>query len=133
MLQADTTKSIARVLSRRVEIVNKEVEIYLMGDSSCVAALFRPTITIKNILLRNVVLTVKQRIKEILDMIPLAKVQMCWIPGEENSSDPVSKLFMDPFKQTNTNLFRLGPTCFRTDDEKCVFLEITKNHETYKP
>ena len=40
MLQADTTKSIARVISRRVEIVNKEVEIYLMGDSSCVAALF---------------------------------------------------------------------------------------------
>ena len=40
---------------------------------------------------------------------------------EENSSDPVSKLFTDPFKQTNTNLFRLGPTCFRTDDEKCVF------------
>ena len=66
-------------------------------------------------------------------MIPLAKVQMCWIPGEENSSDPVSKLFMDPFKQTNTNLFRLGPTCFRTDDEKCVFLEITKTHKTYKP
>ena len=81
MLQADTTKSVAKVLSRRIEIVNKEVEIYLMGDSSCVAALFSPTITIKNILLRNIVVTVKQRIREILDMIPLAKVQMCWIPG----------------------------------------------------
>ena len=35
------------------------------------------------------VVTVKQRIQEILDMIPHAKVKMCWIPGEENSSDPV--------------------------------------------
>ena len=43
----DTTKSIARVISRRLEIANKEVKIYLKGDSICVAALFSPTITIK--------------------------------------------------------------------------------------
>ena len=112
-------------------MANKEVEVYLMGDSSCVAALFSPTITIKNILLHNVVVTVKQRIQEIIDMIPQAKVQMCWIPGEENSSDPVSKLFMDPFRQANTNLFRFGPTCFRINEEKYGFLEISKSHEKY--
>ena len=87
---------------------------------------------IKNILLRNVVVTVKQRIQEIVDMIPHAKVQMCWILGEENSIDPVSKLFMDPFRQANINLFRFGPTYFRTNEDKYVFLEITKSHETYK-
>ena len=46
ILQIDTTKSVARVLSRRPEIANKEVEVYLMGDSSCVAAMLSPTITI---------------------------------------------------------------------------------------
>ena len=64
-------------------------------------------------------------------MIPQARMQMCWIPGEENSSDPVSKLFMDPFRQANTNLFRFGPTCFRTNEDKYVFLEVTKSHEIY--
>ena len=110
ILQIDTTKAVARVLSRRPEIANEEVEVYLMRESSCVAALLSPTITIKKILLRNVVVTVKQRIQEIIEMIPQARVQMCWIPGEENSSDPVSKLFMDPFRKANTNLSRFCPT-----------------------
>ena len=38
---------------------------------------------------------------------------------------------MDPFRQSNTYLFRFGPTCFRTNEEKYVFLEVTKSHETY--
>ena len=38
---------------------------------------------------------------------------------------------MGPFRQANTNLFRFGPTCFRTNEEKYVFLQITKSHETY--
>ena len=38
---------------------------------------------------------------------------------------------MDPFRQANTNLFKFGPTCFRTDEDKYVFLEVTKLHETY--
>ena len=38
---------------------------------------------------------------------------------------------MDPFRQANTNLFRFGPTCFRTNENKHVFLEVTKSHEIY--
>ena len=38
---------------------------------------------------------------------------------------------MDPFKQANTNLFRFGPTCFRTNEDRYVFLEVTKSHEIY--
>ena len=64
-------------------------------------------------------------------MLPEVTVQLCWIPGEANSSDLVSKLFQDPFKQANSNLFRFGPTFFRTNEVKHIFLEVTKSYEKY--
>ena len=105
ILLADLTKSLARVLSRREEVADRILNIFMMGDSTCVACLFSPSITIKNVLLRNIVVTVKQRVREILEMLPESTVQLCWIPGDTNSSDLVSKLFQDPFTQVNSNLF----------------------------
>ena len=105
----------------------------MMGDSKCVACLFSPSITIKNVLLRNVVTTVKQRVREILEMLPESTVQLCWIPGETDSSDLVSKLFQDPFTQTNSNLFRFGPDCFRTDGTRYISLGVIKSSERYFP
>ena len=93
ILHADLTKSISRVLSRRLEIEDRKLSIFMMGDSTCVACLFSSSITIKNVLLRNVVITVRQRVREILEMLPESTVQLCWIPGETNSSDLASKLF----------------------------------------
>ena len=70
ILQADLINSLARVLSRRQELASKKLNIFMMGDSTCVACLFSPTITIKNVLLRTVFVTVKQRIREIIEMLP---------------------------------------------------------------
>ena len=64
-------------------------------------------------------------------MLPQVKVQLCWISGEVNSSDLVSKLFQDPFRQANSNLFRFDPSCFRTNENKHIFLEVTKSYERY--
>ena len=97
------------------------------------ACLFSPSITIKNVLLRNVVTTVKQRVKAILEMVPESTVQLGWIPGKSNSADMVSKLFHDPFTQASFNLFGFGPDCFRNDGTKHIFLELTKSLEKYFP
>ena len=64
-------------------------------------------------------------------MLPEVKVQLCWTPGEKNSSNLESKLFQDPFRQANSNWFRFGPSCFRTNENKHIFLEVTKSYERY--
>ena len=64
--------------------------------------------------------------REIIEMLPETTIQLCWIPGETNSSDLVSKLFQDPFTQASSNLFRYDPKCFRTNEAKYIFLEVTK-------
>ena len=46
----------------------------------------------------------------------------------------VSKKFHNPFVQTKSNLFRLGPECFRENDGiKHIFLELTRCSEKYFP
>ena len=35
------------------------------------------------------------------------------------------------FRQANSNLFRFGPSCFRTNENKHIFLEVTKSYEKY--
>ena len=76
ILQMDLSKIMVRVLARREEISQKKLNILLVGDSTCVACLFNPGITIKNILLWNVVTTLKQRIKDILEIVPESTVKL---------------------------------------------------------
>ena len=109
----DLTNSIVRVLARGEEISQKKLNILLVGDSTCSACLFSPSITIKNVLLCNVVTDVKQRIKEVLEMVPESTVQLALVPSHDNSADMVSKMFHNPFVQTNSNLCRHGLECFR--------------------
>ena len=72
----DITKAIDRVIEKRPEIVVKKLIILLAGDSKCTACLFSPHLSIKNMLLRNIVTTVRQRCQEILEMLPSSKIQL---------------------------------------------------------
>ena len=67
-------------------------------------------------------------------MVPESTVQLACVASNDNSADMVSKMFYNPFDQTNSNLFHLGPPCFRENDGvKHVFLEMTKCTEKYYP
>ena len=52
------------------EMQQMPLEIILYGDSSCVAALFNPTLAIKNSLLRTAVYGTIQRAKTIIEIMP---------------------------------------------------------------
>ena len=79
----------------------KPVEIILYGDSSCVAALFNPTLAIKNSLLRTAVYGTIQRAKQILSLMPNAVIYFSWIAGTDNAADLVLKFFIDPIQAMN--------------------------------
>ena len=132
ILQMDTIKSIVRVIERRPELVGKELTILLAGDSTSTACLFAPHLAIKSMLLRNVIRTVRQHCKDILEMLPRANIQLLWIESEENSADKASKLFFDPINQTYMRVYREGPDCLRDNKaKKHTFLKITKESEIY--
>ena len=76
-------------------------------------------------------MTVKRIVREILEMLSESTVQLCWIPGETISSDLVSKLFQDPFTQTNSYLFPFGTECSRTNEMKYILFEVTNPSERY--
>ena len=77
------------------EMQQMVLEIILYGDSSCVAALFNPTLAIKTI----------QRAKTVIEMMPNAQIFFSWIAGTENAADLVSKVFIDPIAAINSDLF----------------------------
>ena len=69
------------------EVQLKPIEIILYGDSSCVAALFNPTLAIKNSLLRTAVYGTIQRAKTILEMLPNPIIYFSWIAGTDNAAE----------------------------------------------
>ena len=89
------------------EVQLKAKEIIFYGDSSCVAALFNPTLAIKNSLLRTAVYGTIQRAKTILEMLPNPIIYFSWIAGTDNAADLVSKSF---HRSNCSNEFRSVPT-----------------------
>ena len=59
-------------------LTKKRLEVLLAGDSAYTAYLFAPKITINDMLLRNIVV-VRQRCKEIIQMLPNATISLVWI------------------------------------------------------
>ena len=57
VLQLYMSKTMARVLGRKRELCNKDMEVLLAGDSALPLVVFAPQITIKKMLLRNIMVT----------------------------------------------------------------------------
>ena len=109
------------------ELQVKPLEIMLYRDSSCVAALFNPSLAIKNSLLRTAVYGTIQRAKQVLTLMPNAVVHFSWIAGTENAADLVSKVFIDPIQAMNSDLFRHGGTFMLTKEYKGeIFMTIRR-------
>ena len=108
-LQAEETKKIARVLSHRPGIRDLELEIVMGGDSICIATLYNPKLSLKNILLKSAVWAVKHKGREIIKLLPKAVIRICWMDGKSNAADSTSKLMFDNISIINSRMYRHGP------------------------
>ena len=127
ILQMDCTKSIVRVLSRREEISQKKLSILLVGPVR--VWLVRSVLALPSRIDSSATLS-----EEVLEMVPESTVKLAWVASNDNSADMVSKMFYNPFDQTNSNLFHYGPPCFRENNGvKHISLEMTKCTEKYYP
>ena len=134
-LQADVTKALCSIISMKKEYHLQQIPIIMLGDSLCVAAMFSPHITLKNTLLRTAISSTKTRAREILDNLPNAVIFFSYLPGTENSSDLVSKLFMNPINAINSSFYREGPEMLKKKStmKGLVFMRISKEEETFIP
>ena len=104
------------------------MNFYFYGDSSCIANLFNPALTLKNMLLRAAVYGTIQRGMDIVEMLPNTVIHLSWIPGEDNAVDLISKVFLDPISIVNSEFCRSGGEFMCTDDHQgAVFMTIDKN------
>ena len=108
-LQSDYFKMVIQVLSHRPEIKNSPIDVILAGDSLCTASLYNRSIVIKNVLIRGSVATVKERWREILNLLPQSNIYLTWLEGKYKTADASSNLFFNQVEVINTDLYRHGP------------------------
>merc|ERR1712215_77567 len=61
--------------------------------------------------------------------LPHAKIIINWIPGTDNPADLLSKLVMDPVKESSTSFYKTGPASFKSKSRimENTFMTITKD------
>ena len=113
----------------------KDFEIISVGDSASVAALFNLGLTIKSTLARSQIDMIKNTIINIGLKFPNARIKLCWIPGDKNPADTVSKLFPNPLSICNSPFYRKGPQLFRDIAKvtEYTYLTYQKGEFTYTP
>ena len=84
------------------------VGLYLpfKSDSSCFLAMRNPQVDLKNVLLRNAVEAFRDDLRRISIAFPKAIITVGHIPGESNPADTMTKIFRDPVKVINSDLYR---------------------------
>ena len=107
--QTNIVKEVVKSIEYKIEIREKEILVILGGDLVCTACLFNPEIDIRNVLIKGAINSTKQRMKEILELLPRAVIHLTWLPGEKNSADKASKLHSNPVKILNSDQYRQGP------------------------
>ena len=70
ILQTDMMVGVSIVLSLQRRYKNKELPIFLFGDSIFVTLLFNTTFQLKNTLLRNAIVNTKSGAKQIIEYFP---------------------------------------------------------------
>ena len=134
-LQADVTKALCNIIGLKKEYQMQNIPIIMLGDSLCIACMFSPYITLKNILLRTAISAAKTRAREMLEVLPNATILFAYLPGPENSSDLVSKLFLNPISAINSTFYREGPEMLKNKSTMTglVFFKMSKEEETFFP
>jgi hypothetical protein len=83
-------------------------------DSTCMLAMLNPKIELKSMLLCNAVESFKEEVQRISIQFPNASILIGHLPGVDNPSDSLTKLYKDPVSVINSILYREGPEQFRS-------------------
>jgi hypothetical protein len=78
-------------------------------DSTCCLAMLNPAIELKNMLLSNAVAAFKDELIKISIQFPKSLITVGHVVGTANPSDVLTKLYRDPIKAINSQLYRHGP------------------------
>ena len=74
-------------------------------------------ILLKNMLLGNWIASFKDELIKISIQFPQALITVGHIPGTENPSDVLTKLYRDPIRIINSQLYRCGPSIFGSKED----------------
>ena len=91
---------------------DKELLLPFKTDSTCCLAMLNPTIQLKNMLLSNAVAAFKDELVKISIQFPNSLITVGHVVGAENPSDVLTKLYKDPIKAINSQLYRHGPALY---------------------
>ena len=80
-----------------------------MEETACIATLYNPKLSLKNILFKLAVWTVKQKGRDIIKLLPKPVIRICWMDGKSNAADSTSKLMFDNISIMNSRMYRHGP------------------------
>ena len=87
------------------------------SDSSCFLAMLNPQVDLKNVLLSNAVEAFRDDLRKISIAFPKAIITVGHIPGESNPADTMTKIFRDPIRVINSDLYRYGSERFASKQE----------------
>ena len=86
-------------------------------DSTCCLAMMNPAIELKNMLLSNAIAAFKDELIKISIQFPKSLITVGHIVGTANPSDVLTKLYRDPIKAINSQLYRYGPPLYGSKRE----------------
>ena len=109
--------------------------VVLGGDSVCTACLSNPEIDIRNVLIKGAINSTKQKMKEILELLPRAVIDLTWLAREKNTADTASKLHSNPVRILNSDAYQRGPKELMVIDgiEHISYCRMDANGETFRP
>ena len=69
-----------------------------------------------------------------MKLFPKAEILLCWLDGNKNAADTMSKLHYDNVSILNSKLYRNGPEeLFKECEDRVVFYRFTEGKEEWIP
>ena len=134
LLGMDMLHKIVEIIIGHPDIDPDIIMIDIFMDASCLGHLLRPDISIKNRVINNVIVNIRNQNTSILKLLPEATIRFGWASGDRNPADLTIKMFLTPSEIINSSFYRSGPIEYLTQEPyDHVFLEVTKSGEKYFP
>ena len=134
LLGMDTLQKMVEILIRHRDIEPEIIKIDVYMDASCFGHLLRPDIAIKNRVINNIIVNIRNHNAGIIKILPATTIRFGWARATKNPSDLTSKMFLSPSEIINSNFYRRGPIDYLTKDPyDHIFLEVTQQGEKYTP
>ena len=126
--------NLIKVLKRHPDVNPDRLRVDLFLDASCLGHLLRPSISIKNRVINNVINNIRNKNTTILRLLPNTIIRYGWTRGDSNPADLTSKLFLTPSAIINSSFYCNGPVYYLSDDPYGhVFLTVNRDGENYNP